>query len=311
MHKVQSSILQFGSTSKKQSKEQQVSEESDSQFQNQQQDTEEQVKTTDSVPKSVPTGVDTSRLYENHNGVSLLFEELELLKKTVKPIPIKKRIYETASSQRTRSVTFCTNSIIIKNIKYECTYSRRSERYDEDHDCFQYLKAEKQPQMEIQSYFGPQIAGLDINNLNLLQHLCLTGAQLHYSTQSLCTPNVRNLMIRIYKDCQQHPQANAEKMIPKVYPQIVRNTHILLSEKVRVANLELARKCGPVSVALDAGTTKMSHYLTIMIQNTRMGTRPFEYKSIEMIENDADAYKKIGKEIVDSLKEKIYKLLVS
>lgn len=244
----------------------------------------------------------------NEFGLAMTKSELEQFNTLPKPIPVTKNIYETPESKRRRKITYCSNTFTRGTILYSCTYHARTDRYNFDHQCFQYLKGSINNNRDIDSYFTPEFKGLDLKKLTILQHICLTGAQLHYSANSLCSPNLRNLAIHIFQEGQANPNAIANDIIPKLYPKVVKENHILLADKHKRSQIIYARDHGPVSLSLDAGSTKKTHYLVIMIQNIKMQVKPFEYKSVELNNNNADAYKLIGKQLIRSLQEENIKV---
>lgn len=244
----------------------------------------------------------------NDFGLVITKGEFEQFNALPKPIPVTKNIYETPESKRKRKITYCNNTFTKGIVLYSCTYHARADRYNSDHQCFQYLKGNANNNREIDSYFTPEFKGLDLKKLTILQHICLTGAQLHYSANSLCSPNLYNLAIHIFKEGQANPNAKAEDMVPKLYPKVIKETHIMLADKHKRSQIIYARDHGPVSISLDAGSTKKTHYLVIMVQNIKMQVKPFEYKSIELNNSDADTYKLIGKQVIKSLQEENIKV---
>lgn len=203
--------------------------------------------------------------------------------------------------------TFCKNLVIIDEKSYKCHYHTRTNRYNPNHSCKEYIKHEKQ---NIEDFLTsqPSIKYLDTSQLSLEDHVALVCAQLNFSIKSVCSPEFHDLLYHFIRAGQ---ESNKFHMYPKAYKIYqakdrgsLRKRIINLSESTISAQCKIAAVSSPMAAALDGGSVAHNHFVDVLFNDIIYGNGTFLFESFTLPSFNAKEYMKIGKEIIDKAANK-------
>lgn len=202
----------------------------------------------------------------------------------------------------TRRHKFCQNIVIINGKELKCQYHKRPERYDRDHNCFQFVENEKE---KIDKYISNCSIWkcLNTSRMQLIDHFALVCAELNFSIKSITSPAFTDLLYRFIKVGQESNINGTFPLPNKIYKPPNRNKLrdkiISLSNSTLESQCQIASLAYYISVAIDGGTVAHNHFVDVMFNDTFRGTCSFLFDSYVMKTSNAEDYFKLGIKIID------------
>lgn len=209
--------------------------------------------------------------------------------------------------KQSRNHIYCGNFVEINGKIIKCQYHKRPSRYDDNHDCSQFIDEEKQRKIDNFLTEMPIVRVLDTADLSLEDHVALVCAQLNFSIRSICSNEFNDLLLHFIRAGQKSFEFGKTEKPNKIYKvrnrRQIRQRIIDLSKSSLLFQCQLTSLSNPIAAALDGGTVAHNHFVDILFNDIIHQHGTFLFKSYTMSTFTAKDYMEIGKDTIDKALE--------